>query len=103
MVYADSAAKQQDYDIYYEQFSKYEDAKTASGGGYTAADRARLDDMATFLAKHLAISDSIVDIGCANGGLLETLSVRGFTHLTGIDPSPVVSGTSKSVAFEAMP
>ena len=88
MVYADGLAKQQDYDLYYEQFSKYEDAKTASGGGYTMADRARLDGMAAFLAKHLAMSDSIVDIGCANGGLLETLSGLGFTQLTGIDPSP---------------
>lgn len=34
------------------------------------------------------ISDSILDIGCANGGLLEALSDRGFTNLTGIDPSP---------------
>jgi 2-polyprenyl-3-methyl-5-hydroxy-6-metoxy-1,4-benzoquinol methylase len=87
MVYADSVAGQQDYDLYYEQFSKYEDTKTASGGGYTAADRARLDDMATLLAKHLTKTDSIVDIGCANGGLLEALSVRGFSRLTGIDPS----------------
>ena len=89
MVYADSESSQNNYDKYYEQFSKYEDTKTASGGGYTPSDRARLDEMASVIVKHLKPSDSIVDIGCANGGLLEALSDRGFTNLTGIDPSPV--------------
>lgn len=89
MVYADSVATQQNSDLYYEQFSKYEDTKTATGGGYSASDRVRLDDMAALLAEHLTQTDSIVDIGCANGGLLEALSRRGFNHLTGVDPSPV--------------
>ena len=88
MVYADSQSSQSNYDKYYEQFSKYEDTKTASGGGYTPSDRARLNEIASVLAEYLKPSDSIVDIGCANGGLLEALSDRGFTNLTGIDPSP---------------
>ena len=89
MVYADNKSSQNNYDKYYEQFSKYEDTKTASGGGYTPSDRARLNEMASVLAEHLKTSDSIMDIGCANGGLLEALADRGFTCLTGIDPSPV--------------
>ncbi len=89
MVYADSESSQKNYDKYYEQFSKYEDTKTASGGGYTPSDRSRLDEMASVLAEHLKPSDSILDIGCVNGGLLEALSCRGFTNLTGIDPSLV--------------
>ncbi|MDD5036239.1 MAG: class I SAM-dependent methyltransferase [Methylococcaceae bacterium] len=89
MIYADSSATQQDYDHYYEQFSKYEDTKTASGGGYSAADQVRLANMADVLAAYLTKTDSIIDIGCANGGLLEALSKLGFKHLTGIDPSPV--------------
>jgi len=32
-VYADSIAKQDDYDKFYKEMSKYEDKSTASGGG----------------------------------------------------------------------
>lgn len=88
MVYADSAACQADYDQYYAQFSKYEDEKTASGGGYSDNDRRRLDVVASFLASHAAPGDRLLDIGCANGGMLEACAAHGFTDLTGVDPSP---------------
>jgi len=88
MTYADSAASQKNYDIYYEQFSKYEDVKTGSGGGYSNADKSRLASMAELISGHLKKSDSIIDVGCANGGLLEALSVLGHKNLKGVDPSP---------------
>jgi SAM-dependent methyltransferase len=88
MVFADSPAAQSDYDSYYAQFSKYEDVKTASGGGYSDADRERLEATANLISSYLELSDSIVDIGCANGGMLDALSQLGHKSLHGIDPSP---------------
>ena len=87
MVYADSESCQSDYDTYYECFSKYEDTKISSGGGYSIIDRERLQDTANTIMKHHNIDASIVDIGCANGGLLDELHNLGCNKLTGIDPS----------------
>jgi 2-polyprenyl-3-methyl-5-hydroxy-6-metoxy-1,4-benzoquinol methylase len=87
MIYADSVASQKDYDLYYEQFSNYEDLKTGSGGGYSLEDKLRLDSMAELISSHLKSSDSVIDIGCANGGLLVALSGLGHKNLIGVDPS----------------
>lgn len=88
MVYADSNACQDDYDSYYACFSKYEDEKTASGGGYSELDRQRLRAVATLLAGHARPDARLLDIGCANGGMLEACAAQGFSNLTGVDPSP---------------
>lgn len=88
MVYADSRSTQKEYDHYYSAFSKYEDVKTGSGGGYSLAERKRLAETAALIGRHLQSSDSILDIGCANGGLLEAFAAQGFHSTTGIDPSP---------------
>ena len=31
---------------------------------------------------------SILDVGCANGGLLEALRALGYSNLVGLDPAP---------------
>ena len=52
-------------------------------------DRDRLRDTAAFIAS--AVGDRerrILDVGCANGGLLAELSALGFSALYGVDPSP---------------
>lgn len=88
-VYADTSAKQKDYDLYYENFSKYEDLKTASGGGLTPWDKERCKDTASTIAKALPDKNgSILDIGCANGGILSALKSAGYKNLAGMDPSP---------------
>jgi SAM-dependent methyltransferase len=89
-VYADTPGRQQDYDRYYETFSKYEDPNVATGGGDSELDRQRLDVSAARLADELAARKDarILDIGCAGGGLLKALRQRGFANLTGLDPSP---------------
>lgn len=88
MVYADSEnSNQGHYDRYYTEYSKYEDIKTASGGGYSVFDEIRLDFTAEYLVSHINTTDRILDIGCANGGLLEALAKRGYQFLAGIDPS----------------
>ncbi len=87
--FADTAATQRDYDEFYANFSKYADNKTSTGGGGTPTDLERVRETVAEIAK--AKSDRgarIVDIGCANGGMLREFSALGFTRLCGIDPSP---------------
>jgi SAM-dependent methyltransferase len=88
-VYADTVSVQADYDRYYAELSKYSDGATGTGAGQQAWDRDRLRDTAAFLATALeSRSAGIVDIGCANGGLLDEFRNLGYTSLVGIDPSP---------------
>ncbi|OGC92575.1 MAG: hypothetical protein A2W25_12615 [candidate division Zixibacteria bacterium RBG_16_53_22] len=88
-VYADTPARQEDYDRYYKECSIYEDVELASGGGATEWDARRLDRTAADIERILSDKNAaIVDLGCANGGLLMALKDRGFLNVTGIDPSP---------------
>lgn len=87
-VYADTSASQEDYDRYYQKFSKYEDKAVASGSGTTPWDAQRLEETANDIARFLPdISAAILDIGCANGGLLAALKNKNYHNLTGLDPS----------------
>ncbi|HEX8279677.1 MAG TPA: class I SAM-dependent methyltransferase [Segetibacter sp.] len=86
--YADTQINQKDLDIYYKDLSKYEDKNLGTGGGYTPEDKDRLLKAAVSI--HNAVADKnirILDLGCANGGLLKELKKLGFTNLTGVDPS----------------
>ncbi len=87
-VFADSAASQSDYDLYYSDFSKYEDNHTGTGGGESVLDSDRVGEVAReidrFLQGHPA---RILDIGCANGGILRELKRLGHQRLAGVDPS----------------
>ena len=88
-VYADTAASQEQYDRFYRDYSKYETVALATGGGATGLDAQRLEETAADIA--LQISDknaAILDIGCANGGLLAVLQRKGYRNLTGLDPAP---------------
>ncbi len=86
--YADTAASQADYDRFYASHSKYQDARTSTGSGLTAWDAERLRETAGQIARFEGNRDArIVDIGCANGGLLAELQVQGFSTLCGLDPS----------------
>ncbi len=88
-VYADTSGTAQDYDRYYAEHSKYADQSTGTGGGGFAGDRERLEATARDIARILPdLGARIVDIGCANGGLLAALKTLGYSHLLGIDPSP---------------
>jgi len=86
--YADTGVTQQVYDVYYELLSKYEDKETSSGGGYNEFDSKRIDvtveELESFCPNKKC---AIIDIGCANGGILKKLKEKGYTDLTGFDPS----------------
>jgi len=88
-VYADTTVGQADYDRFYAQFSKYEDRQTSTGGGDTPWDAERLRDTAACIAGFLPDRQArILDIGCANGGLLAALRDLGWGNVRGVDPSP---------------
>jgi SAM-dependent methyltransferase len=87
-VYADTAAKQADYDRFYAELSGYE-SEVSSGMGLAPQDRARLQATAAAIADALPSRDvRILDFGCAGGGLIRALQDQGFRNIHGIDPSP---------------
>jgi SAM-dependent methyltransferase len=96
-VYADTSVTQEDYDRFYAAFSKYEDKKIATGGGESPSDADRLDETAACIASRLNSRDArILDIGCANGGLLARLKNMGFNNLCGFDlPQGCIENTRK--------
>ncbi|MFM6900011.1 MAG: class I SAM-dependent methyltransferase, partial [Microcystis panniformis] len=102
-VYADTTVSQKDYDVFYAKLSKYEDKKTATGGGESPYDAARLQKTAECIAEFLPDkSVRILDIGCANGGLLGYLKKLGYNNLCGLDPSAAcVENTKQLYGIEA--
>ena len=87
-IYANTKVTQNQLDKYYSDLSKYEDKKISTGGGYNQFDKDRLIKTAKYIASKFADKKiSIVDIGCAIGGMLEQLRNLGFNDITGIDPS----------------
>lgn len=101
-VYADTATTQEEYNDFYAQFSKYEDNKTSTGGAETPWDAKRLEDMAQHLTRFISDRNNrVLDIGCANGGLLRYLKQLGFNNLYGLDPSPMCIANTQFWGIEA--
>jgi SAM-dependent methyltransferase len=101
-VYADPAATQRDYDRFYCEWSKYDDSATATGSGVSPYDAARLSATAADIARALpSRAASILDAGCATGGLLTALRDHGFTAVAGLDPSPRCAAACRERGFEA--
>lgn len=100
-VFADSSARQENYDHYYEYLSKYGDKTVGTGGGLTDWDKSRLDEVAKAIATFLPRKAKILDMGCANGGMLLSLKKQGFDNLVGIDPSERCVKNCQEQGFEA--
>ncbi len=101
-VYADPAATQSDYDRFYCEWSKYDDSATATGSGVSPYDAARLATTASDIARALpSRAATILDAGCATGGLLTALRDQGFTAVAGLDPSPRCAAACRDRGFEA--
>jgi len=81
-VYADTPARQRDYNKFYQEFSKYE----FSGATKTTTkwNLSKLTPISNRLENKNA---SILDIGCANGELLTEFKKLGYKNLNGLDPS----------------
>jgi 2-polyprenyl-3-methyl-5-hydroxy-6-metoxy-1,4-benzoquinol methylase len=102
-VFANTSVTQEDYDVFYAKFSKYEDGQTSTGAGDSAWDARRLHDTAMAIAARTASKNArILDLGCANGGLLAAFQTLGFARLVGVDPSPVCARiTQEKLGVEA--
>ncbi len=101
-VYADTDATQADYDRFYAEHSKYEDAKTGTGGVDNPLDWKRQQETARQIADVLGDAKlSVLDVGCANGGLLKALKDLGYENLCGIDPSPACVENTRRIGVEA--
>jgi SAM-dependent methyltransferase len=102
MVFADTPATQPDYDRYYETCSIYQDTSVSSGGGTADWDARRLVVSAELVARVVPSKDArILDIGCANGGLLGALQAVGFHNVVGVDPSQVCVENTRAKGMEA--
>lgn len=87
-VYADVDASQENYNKYYENFSKYESTEVSSGGGTTTWDNQRLSDTANDIMTHVTNKEAkILDIGAAMGGLLNILKQNNYNNLYALEPS----------------
>jgi SAM-dependent methyltransferase len=85
--YADGIPDQTAFDRYYRDMSKYEYAQR--GGEESEFDSRRLALIADIVAPRVPFPDArILDVGCASGRLLANIRERGFTQVTGLDPSP---------------
>jgi SAM-dependent methyltransferase len=102
MVYADTEASQSAYDALYQEASRYQDNRTSTGGGESIWDAQRLAETARAIFSMAEDKTSrILDIGCANGGLLEALRALGYIHLAGIDPAAACVANTRHRGFEA--
>lgn len=99
-IYANTPSTQEEYDLYYEICSKYQDLKSG-GSGTNFYDLTRLKESTTFIKNFVDKNSKILDIGCGNGGLLNELKEEGYSNLSGLDPSNVCVSNIKSNEINA--
>lgn len=102
-VYADVNSNQTELDSYYSNLSKYEDNNTSTGSGSSFYDKLRIKEAVLLISSKLTSHDArIIDIGCANGGLLRELKKFKYERIIGVDPSKnCVEITKRTVNCEA--
>ena len=84
--FSDGIPKQDIFDRYYRDLSKYDDRDRSAG---PIAVEQRFHDIAGVIARFIPDCEArVLEIGSASGGLLKALQERGFRNLFGSDPSP---------------
>jgi len=102
-VYNDTDVKQADFCRYYSLQSKYAAKDITGTDGISHFDKKRFEKIINFMISVLpSLSVSIVDIGCAQGGLLNMLKEKGFHNLCGVDLSPACVEFIRSHGIEAV-
>ncbi|OGF48052.1 MAG: hypothetical protein A2452_04690 [Candidatus Firestonebacteria bacterium RIFOXYC2_FULL_39_67] len=79
-VYADTSATQAQYDIFYRDHSIYEN-------GVSVSDMDKYRIIFECLRRRFDKSKSVLEIGFANGELLQMLKKDGYKYVYGLDPS----------------
>jgi SAM-dependent methyltransferase len=91
--YADNIPGQETFDAYYRSMSKYEHQDR--DGKASDFEIRQFPSLASAIAKHIPSPRSrILEIGCANGGLLGALRDLGHSNVLGIDPSSSSPGNA---------
>jgi SAM-dependent methyltransferase len=94
--FASELPSQAELDAYYQNQSKYEHDTGRSGP--SEYDTRRLPLAAGIIADWVPDKGAkILDIGCANGGLLAELRKNGYQNVFGADPSPVCALTARDL------
>jgi 2-polyprenyl-3-methyl-5-hydroxy-6-metoxy-1,4-benzoquinol methylase len=102
MVYADTPATQADYERFYATCSIYAQPAGAETGTTPTSDIARLEQSGVLFANHIPSKRArILDVGCANGGLLQVLGRLGFANLVGVDPSPACVENTRNAGCQS--
>ena len=91
--YADDIPRQEEFDRYYAEMSKYE--HSYRDGKVSDVDAARFAEVVDLAGPHVDTGDRIVDVGCATGALLSEFKRRGYSNLQGYDPSASCCGAAK--------
>ena len=85
--FADGIPKQEIFDAYYRDLSKYEHQH--NGGKESALEATRFRETAGTIAQFIpSRTANILEIGCATGKLLSLIRDAGFPSIQGLDPSP---------------
>jgi len=95
--FADHVPAQDRFDSYYEELSRYEAPERA--GENPVFERERAVAIGDFVTRFLpSRAARVLEVGCATGRLLHEIRGRGFTNVSGLDPSPACAKTA-SEAF----
>lgn len=92
--YADNVPSQADSNNYYAEMSKYE---FNYKDGIASKDHTdHYKKVVNFLIPHINDNNAkILDIGCSTGGLLSIFKLKGYSNLSGIDPSALCVKTAR--------
>ncbi len=91
--YADHIPPQEIFDRYYAEMSKYTHGDR--DGKISETDAARFRQIVDAVSPYVEKHESIVDVGCATGGLLAEFKRRGHQNLIGFEPSPACAETAR--------
>jgi SAM-dependent methyltransferase len=94
--FASGIPEQEKFDWYYQEMSKYENAR--QGGRQSAYDAKRLTTIAEQVAEWCPDRQArVLEIGCGTGGLLAILKQLGYQNVRGMDPSAACASLAKDL------
>ena len=94
--FADHLPDQVAFDHYYREMSKYEHQDHA--GQPSEFEARQFPALAHYIEQYIPSPKArILEIGCANGGLLNALKQSGYSNILGVDPSPVCARNAEQL------
>ena len=94
--FADNVPEQKYFDNYYREMSKYEHQEDK--GQPTKFEEYQFPNLVNYVKKHIPNHKvRLLEIGCANGGLLNEFKNQGYMDVTGVDPSSKCSQNAKQL------